>query len=66
MTEKARAPSVEYLRSEIAAPESIRALYHFSAWALIVGQSMMHVTVIVSSVCVPHSWGALLRDGSAS
>ena len=31
-----------------------------------VGQSMIHSTVIVSSGLAPHSWGALLREASAS
>ena len=57
---------VEYWRSEIAAPESIRALYLLLAWTVIFGQSMIHATVIVSSVFGPHSWGALLREGSTS
>ena len=33
---------VEYLKREIAAPESIRALYHFPAWTVIVGQSFIY------------------------
>ena len=32
-----------------------------------VGQSIMHATVIISAVGgPPHSWGALLREGSLS
>ena len=32
-----------------------------------VGQSVMHITVIISVVGgPPHSWGALLREGSLS
>ena len=51
----------------MAAPELIKALYHFPAWTVIVGLSIMHTTVIVSSTGVPpHSWDALLREGSFS
>ena len=49
---------MEYLSSDIAAPESIRALYHFPAWTVMVGQSMIHATVIVSSVLGPSIHGA--------
>ena len=31
-----------------------------------VGQSLMHTTVMAFSVFGPHSWGALLREGSSS
>ena len=48
----------------MAAPESINALYHFPAWTVIVGQSIIHATVMVSSTGGPPcSWGALLREG---
>ena len=57
---------VEYRRSEIAAPESIKTLYCFPAWTVMVGQSIIHATVTVSSVFGPHSWGALLRESSTS
>ena len=42
----------EYLSSVMVAPELINALYHFPAWTVIVGQSLMHATVIVSSMGV--------------
>ena len=40
---------VEYLISEMAAPELIKALQHLTVWTVIVGQSMIHVMVTVSS-----------------
>ena len=39
--------------SEIAAPESISAWYHLPAWIVTVGQSVMWVIVIVSSLVSP-------------
>ena len=54
---------VEYLRSEVAAPESMRALCHFLAWTVIMGQSMMHATVIVSSVFGPQFMGYTTERG---
>ena len=51
----------------MTAPESISALWHLPACTVIVRQSIMHVTVIVSSMNGPPcSWGALLREGSFS
>ena len=51
----------------MAAPESINALYHFPACTVIVGQSIIHATVIVFSIgSPPLSWSALLREGSFS
>ena len=48
----------------MAAPESINGLYHFPAWAVMVGQSIICATAMVSSTGGPcHSWGALLREG---
>ena len=57
---------VEYQRSEIPAPVSIKAFYHFPAQTVMVGQSIIHATVTVSSTFSPHSWGVLLREGSTS
>ena len=57
---------VEYLISEMAASELMKALKHLLAWTVIVGKSIIHATVTVSSASAPHSWGALLREGSAS
>ena len=58
---------VEYQRSEIAAPESIRALHHFPAWTVMVGQSIICATVTVSCMFGPFcSWGALLGEGFTS
>ena len=54
---------VEYLRSEIAVPESIRALYHLPAWTIIVGQSVIYATVIVSSVLGPSFMGCTTERG---
>ena len=54
---------VEYWRSDIAAPESIRALYCFLAWTVIVGQSMIHATVIVSSAFGPPFMGCTTERG---
>ena len=51
----------------MAAPVSMSALYHLPACTVILGQSTIHATVIVS--CMggsPHSWDALLREGSFS
>ena len=49
------------------APKSISALWHFPAWTVMVGQSVMCVTVIVTLLGgPPHSWGALLGEGSPS
>ena len=57
----------EYLNSDMAAPESINALYHFPACTFMVGQSIIHATLLISSTGgPPHSWGALLREGKAS
>ena len=51
----------------MAAPELINALYHFPMWTVMVGQSIIHAMVIASSIVdPPHSWGALLREGSLS
>ena len=48
----------------MATPELINALYHFPVWTVIVGQSIIHATVMVSSTGGPPlSWGALLREG---
>ena len=48
-------------------PESISVLWHLPAWTIMVGQSIMHATVIISAVGgPPHSWGVLLREGSLS
>ena len=52
--------------SEITAHESIKALQHFPACTVMVGQSTMHTTVIASSVFAPNSWGGLLSEGSSS
>ena len=58
---------VEYLMSDIAAPESIMALQHFPAWTMIVGQSIMRVTVTGSClVSPPCSWESLLGEASFS
>ena len=58
---------VEYLMSDMAAPESIRALYHFPACTVIVGQSMMSATVTWSSKGSPPClWESLLGEGSIS
>ena len=48
-------------------PESISALYHFTIWTVMVGQSVMCATVIVSLLGGhPYLWGALLGEGSPS
>ena len=48
----------------MAAPESINALYHFPVCTVMVEQSIIHATVMVSSTGgPPHSWGAILREG---
>ena len=58
---------VEYLMRDIAAPESIIALYHLPVCAVIVGQSMIGVTVTWSLKGSPHcSWESLLGDISTS
>ena len=58
---------VEYLSNDIAARESINALYLLPAWTVMVGQSVMCATVITSVLGgPPHLWGALLREGSLS
>ena len=56
-------PYFQCLSSEIAAPESIRALYHFLAWTVTVGQSMIHATVFVSSVFAPLFMGCTTQRG---
>ena len=49
---------------DIAAPESIRALWHFPACIAIVGQSMMSATVTWLHVGSPHcSWGVTTWRG---
>ena len=54
---------VEYLMRDMAAHESIRALYHFPACTVIVGQSMMSATVTWSYVgSPPCSWESLLGE----
>ena len=51
----------------MAAPESINTLYQFPVCTVIMGMSIIHATVIVSSIGgPPHSWSALLREGSFS
>ena len=58
---------VEYLMSDIAAPDSMRALSCFLAWTVIVGQSIMSATVTGSCVVNPPcSWESLLGEGSFS
>ena len=57
---------MEYLNSEMAAPKFIKALWCLLVWTVTVGQSIIHATVTVSSASAPHSWGALLREGSAT
>ena len=58
---------VEYLMSDIAAPESMRALQCFPAWSVIVGQSILSATVTGSCVVNPPcSWESLLGEGSFS
>ena len=48
----------------MAAPGSIKALYHFPACTVMVGQSSICATVMISSTGgPPHSWSALLREG---
>ena len=48
---------VVYILSDTASPESMRALYCFLAWTVIVGQSVMSATVIGSCVVSPPcSW----------
>ena len=55
---------VEYLISHIAAPELMRALKHFLAWTVIVGQSIVSATVIGSCVVSPPcSRESLLGEG---
>ena len=44
---------MEYWSSDIAVPESIRALYHFPAWTMIVGQSVLWAIVTVSLLSSP-------------
>ena len=40
----------------MVAPESISALKHLPAWTVMVGQSIVHATVIISAVGgPPHS-----------
>ena len=58
---------VEYLMRDMAAPESIRALQHFPACTIIVGQSMMSTTVTWScGGSPPCSCKSLLGEGSIS
>ena len=45
------------------APESINVLYHFPACTVIVGQSTMHVTVIVSFMGDPPFMGCTTKTG---
>ena len=53
--------------SDIAAPELVRALQHFLACTVIVGQSIMSATVTGSCVVsLPCSWESLLGEGSFS
>ena len=48
----------------MVAPESINALYHFPECIVMVGQSIICTTVMVSSTGGPPcSWGTLLREG---
>ena len=47
------------MSKDIAAPESTSALKHLPAWTVMVGQSVMHATVIISaeatlSICGVH------------
>ena len=51
----------------MAAPESIKALYLFPAYTVMMGQSVILATVIDSSIGgPPNLWGTLLREGSPS
>ena len=51
----------------MVAPESIKALHLFPACTVMVGQSVIHATVVASSAGgPPNSWGTLLREGSPS
>ena len=54
---------VEYLISEMAAPESIKALKHLPVWTVIVGQSIMHGTVTASSASGPPFMGCTTERG---
>ena len=47
----------------MGAPESIRALYCFPAWTVMVGQSIMHATVTVSSMSGPPFMGYITESG---
>ena len=52
---------------DIAAPESIRALQHFPACSVIVGQSIINATVTYSCIgSPPCSWESLRGEGSFS
>ena len=58
---------VEYLMSHMAAPESIRALWHFPTCTVIVGQSVMSATVTWSfEGSPPCSWESILGESSIS
>ena len=58
---------VEYLMRDMAAPESIGALYHFPACTVIVGQSVMSATVTwLCGGSPPCSWKSLLGEGFIS
>ena len=49
---------IQYLTREMAAPESIRALYCFPVWTLMVGQSMMSdIVTCLFEDGPPCSWG---------
>ena len=52
---------------DISAPESVRALKHFPACIVMVGQSMSSTTVTWLHVGSPScSWVSLLEEGSVS
>ena len=58
---------VEYLMRDMAAPESMRALYHFPACTVIVGQSVMSDPVMWSfEGSSSSSWESLLGEGSTN